>query len=178
MSLLHDLLTLLGLAHDDPPAPLQVVLFDPLGQRMPSAPFVVTVNGEDRKGVADETGLASSGDAPPAGTVAVKWRRRPADYPSDLDPLGPDDYEYSADITVVLDADPLKAAEQRLRNLGYSADAPVADLVTAFEEDHDLAVSSDPNDPDFQAELIREHDGLQVTRTPRIPPLDPAGEEE
>ena len=178
MSLLHDVLALLGLAHDIPPAPLQVVLFDPLGQRMPSAPFVVTVNGEDRKGVADETGLASSGDAPESGTVAVKWRRRPEDYPSDLDPLGPDDYEYSAEIAIVLDSDPLKATEQRLRNLGYSADAPVADLVTAFQEDHDLAVNGDPNDPDFQAELIREHDGLQVVRTSRFEAPDPAAEEE
>jgi hypothetical protein len=178
MSLFHDILSLLGLAHDDPPAPLQLVLFDPFGQRMPAAPFVVTVDGEDRPGVADETGLASAGNAPAAGTVAVKWRRRPEDYPSDLDPLGPDDYEYTAVVTPVLDADPLKATTERLQNLGYTADLPVADLVTAFQQDHGLTVNGNPDGPDFQAELIREHDGLQPVRTSRFQPPDPSGEEE
>jgi hypothetical protein len=178
LSLLHDLLVLLGLAHDDPPTPLQVVLFDPSGRRMPSAPFVVTVAGEDRPGVADETGLASAGDAPSSGTVTVKWRRRPEDYPSDLAPLASDDYEHSAEVTVVLDSDPQKATEQRLANLGYFGGAALADSVTAFQRDHALATSGDPADADFQAELLREHDGLQVVRTPRFPPPDPAGEEE
>lgn len=168
MSLLHDLLVLIGLARDEPPTPLQIVLFDPLGRRMPSAPFVVTVNGEDRKGVADAAGLASAGSAPEAGTVAVQWRRRPEDYPPDLDAPGPDDYEYSAEVTIVPDTDPVKAAEQRLRNLGYFGGVELAESVTAFQEDHGLAVNGDADDPDFQAAFIREYAGLQVTRPSRV----------
>jgi hypothetical protein len=178
MSLLHDILVLLGLAHDDPPVPLQVKLFDPLGRAMPSAPFVMTVNGEDRKDTADESGLATAGNAPESGTVIIRWRRRPEDYPADLDPLGPDDYEYRAEIAVVLDADPAKATAQRLKNLGYFGGASIADDVKAFQEDHGLTMNGDPNDPDFQGELVREHDGLEIVRPARdkVPSATPEEE--
>jgi hypothetical protein len=179
MSLLHDLLVLLGLAHDEPPVPLQIRLFDPLAQPMPSAPFVVTVGGEDRPGVADETGLASAGDAPESGTVAVKWRRRPEDYPSDLDPLGPDDYEYRADgITLVLAADLPEATAERLRNLGYFGGVALNDVIKAFQADHGLLATGDSGDADFQAELVREHDGPEPVRVVRLDAPDPLPEEE
>jgi hypothetical protein len=167
MSLIHDLLVLLGFAHDEPAAALSVALFDRQGRPMPGAPYLIRVDGEDRKGAADADGLANAGEAPQSGTVTVAWRRRPEDYPGDLDPLGPDDYEYSAELAVVLDPDPTKATAQRLGNLGYFGGASPADDVAAFESAHGLAATGDATDADFQAALIREHDGLEITRPAR-----------
>lgn len=178
MSLLHDILVLLGLTHDEPLTPLQIKLFDPLGEPMPSAPFTVAVDGENRKGVADSAGMATAGTAPSFGTVRIQWRRRSEDYPPDLDPLGPDIYEYSAEIALVLDPDPAKATAQRLKNLGYFGGASMGDEVRAFQEDHDLDPNGDFSDPGFHVELIREHDELQPLRPLYIEFPDSLPEEE
>lgn len=147
------------------PPQLRISLFDPLARPMSLAPFLITLSGgEQRSGVADATGLAILGSVQDGGPCTVQWRRRPEDYPVDLPPLGPNDFEYSRTIALVLDPNPATATAERLRNLGYFGGAFLADDVESFQRDHGLAVTGDPNDTAFQNELVAEHDGEQPIR--------------
>ena len=143
---------------------IKLMLFDPYGRAMPNAPFLVVADGELREGTADDFGIAFAGQFPSSGTCQVSWRRSTAQYPADLPPLAPDEYEYSLDVTLSLDSDLATATQQRLHNLGYFGGDNLSANVAAFQADHGLSANGDFSDAEFQAELTREHNELLVSR--------------